>query len=327
MINRILNIYNYWRSIIIRQSELSKFCSDNQVKLYNWTFPFQQDKWLINFIEQRGLLEGKPNVRVALYSIFAPFWLSRFDRADIRLFVERENLHKPSMQAWLHRFLEDSRIDLSLGFDQLSHPQYMRFPFWVMWSVFKPTATFNEISDQINRINSAENHSFDNRKYCAYLCGHDDFGRKKTYEQFSSIGKIDCDGKLFHNNDDLKTLFNDNKLAYLRNYRFNLTPENTNYKDYVTEKLFEAIDAGCIPIYHGSDNKPEPDILNHDAIIFIEVGAENDDAVKIVRDLNANKKLYLEFASQPRMLPGAADKIYNYYEELEARLREIIKNI
>lgn len=326
ILNRIINKYKYWNGIISRRIALNGFSKGHQVRLYNWSLPFSQDAWLINFIERRGLLNNK-RIKIGLYSIFAPFWLSKFDRADIRIFVERENLHKPLMQSWLHRFLDDDRIDLSLGFDYLDHPQYMRFPFWIMWSVFSPIANYSDIKKQVERMNSPENHSYDNRKFCSYVCSHADFGRKKTYEQFSSIGKIDCDGKLFHNNDDLKTLFNDNKLAYLRNYRFNLTLENTNYKDYVTEKLFEAIDAGCIPIYHGSDNKPEPDILNHDAIIFIEVGAENDDAVKIVRDLNANKKLYLEFASQPRMLPGAADKIYNYYEELEARLREIIKNI
>lgn len=69
------------------------------------------------------------------------------------------------------------------------------------------------------------------------------------YGQYSTIGRVDCDGKLFHNNNDLKQVYHDDKLEYLRRYRFNLTPENTNHKDYVTEKLFEAIASGCIPIF------------------------------------------------------------------------------
>ncbi len=306
---------------------LQRFSAGHQVRLYNWSKPFAQDMWLIDFIEKRGLLAGKPKARVALYSIFAPFWLSRFDGADVRIFVERENLHKPSMQCWLHRFLDDDRIALSLGFDDLEHPQYMRFPFWMMWSVFSPTATYSEIREQVTRFNSPDNHSYADRRFCAFLCNHDDVGRRRIYDQFSSIDKVDCDGRLFHNNDELKTRFGDDKLLYLRNYRFNLTPENTNYPGYVTEKLFEAIASGCIPIYHGSDNRPEPEVLNHEAIVFIEVGKDNTDAVNFVRELNSDEKLYLDFANRPRFTPGAVDVIWAYYEELERRFRIIINRI
>ena len=327
MINRIINKYKYWEELLNRRHLLKNFCSGHQVRLYNWTKPFAQDMWLIDFIEKRGLLKNKPKARIGLYSIFGPSHYIGWERSDARLFVERENLHKPMMQGWLHRYLDDPRIDLSLGFDEMSSDGYMRFPFWVMWSVFSPTATFDEIKGEIDRMNSPQNHSYDDRKYCAYVCGHDDFGRRKMYKQFSTIGRVDCDGRLFHNNDDLLNLYNDDKIEYLKHYRFNLTPENTNYKDYVTEKLFEAISAGAIPIYHGSDNCPEPDILNHDAIVFIEVGADNKEAIELVASLNADKDRYMEFACQPHFKAHAAERIYAYYEELERRLTDIIANI
>lgn len=327
MISRIKEKCRYWEEILSTRALLKEFSKGHQVRLYNWSKPFPQDAWLIEFIEKRGLLKGRENSKIGLYSIFAPFWLCRFDNCDARIFVERENLHKSHFKVYLHRFLEDSRIDLSLGFDSLDHPQYMRFPFWMMWSVFSPTATHKDIEEQIKQMESSSNHSYDNRKFCAYLCSHNDKGRRKIYEQFSEIGKVDCDGKLFHNNDELKIKFNDDKLSYLSNYRFNLTPENTNYKDYVTEKLFEAISSGCIPIYHGSDNQPEREILNLDAIVFIEVGEENTDALNLVRELNSDKNKYLEFANQKRFNPGAADLIWSYYEELEKRIKVIIANI
>lgn len=328
MIDRIKQKITHWEFIIERRLASRKFTEGHQVKLYNWTHPFDQDRWLIDFIEKRGLLDVKPKARVALYSIFGPMWLSALDRADIRLFVERENLHKSHFETWLHRFLDDNRIDLSLGFDRLEHCQYMRFPFWIMWSVFSPTATYQEIKTLITQLDSSENHSYTNRKYCAFLRGHDDVGCKVIYDQFSSVSKVDCDGRLFHNNDELKTVYSDNKLEYLKNYRFNLTPENSNQKDYVTEKLFEAIYAGCIPIYNGSGNAPELDILNKDAIIFIDMNKyDNNNAIKLVQSLNNNKERYMQFASQKRFTPEAADIIYSYYDELENRLRELIANI
>jgi Glycosyltransferase family 10 (fucosyltransferase) C-term len=45
------------------------------------------------------------------------------------------------------------------------------------------------------------------------------------------------------------------KVEILRSYRFNLCMENTNYNHYCTEKIWDAIHAGCLPIYYGKDNR------------------------------------------------------------------------
>lgn len=327
LIDRLKAKHTYWQGILSRQRACDVLCRDHQVKLRNWSHPFELDLWLVDFIEKRGLLAGKPQARIALYSIFAPFWLSYFDRADARIFVERENLHKPSMQSWLHRCLDDERVALSLGFDDVQHPQYLRFPFWLMWSVFSPTATHEEIKRQIAAMDAPENHSYGDRNFCAYVCSHDDYGRRQLFDQLCAINKVHADGRLFHNNDDLKKRFNDDKLSYLRQYRFNLTPENTNFPGYVTEKPFEAIHAGCIPIYHGSDNQPEPEILNPEAFIFVEMGADNTQACQLIEELNADERRYMDFACQPRFKQGADEWIWTKYEKLESRFKAIISNI
>lgn len=43
----------------------------------------------------------------------------------------------------------------------------------------------------------------------------------------------------------------DTKLELLKSYRFNIALENTLWKYYVTEKIWHAIKAGCLPIYWG----------------------------------------------------------------------------
>lgn len=43
------------------------------------------------------------------------------------------------------------------------------------------------------------------------------------------------------------------KYSILNNYTFNICFENCIYPDYVTEKLFDAIISGCVPIYWGAD--------------------------------------------------------------------------
>jgi len=128
---------------------------------------------------------------------------------------------------------------------------------------------------------------------------------------------------LFHNNDDLKDLFGDDKLAWLRNYRFNLCPENSNAEGYCTEKLFEAIYSGCVPIYWGANQSPEPDVLNQNAILFAEIGRENDELMKQIKLLNENESAYLEFSKQTRLKSNATDVIWDYFQNLEEKLKYI----
>lgn len=327
MVKKIYSKYEYWAKILRCRRKTQKATKGHQVHMYNWCNFWPQDIWYIDFIEKRGLLKGKPKVKIGFYSIFAPMWLRIFDNSDVRIFQARENLHKPGMHGWLHQFLDDPKIDLSIGFDYIEHPQYLRIPFWMTWSVFSPTDNYEDIKNKINKMNSIDNHSYDDRYFASFLSSHDDIGRKLLFDQMSAIDIVHCDGRLFHNNDDLKILYNDDKLEYLKHYRFNITPENTNNEGYVTEKLFEAIHSGCIPIYHGSNNNPEPNVLNQDAIIFVEMGKENKSAITLVSELNSDKNKYMEFAGQNRFISGAEDVIWNYYEELEKKLKEIISNL
>lgn len=50
----------------------------------------------------------------------------------------------------------------------------------------------------------------------------------------------------------------EDKLKTLKNYKFALCFENTIFEGYVTEKIFDALFAGCVPIYFGA-----PDIENY----------------------------------------------------------------
>lgn len=47
----------------------------------------------------------------------------------------------------------------------------------------------------------------------------------------------------------------DRKLQILENYQFNLCLENTNIDYYCTEKIWDSIKGGCLPIYFGKNNR------------------------------------------------------------------------
>lgn len=85
----------------------------------------------------------------------------------------------------------------------------------------------------------------------------DNSGRKKYMEELMKVIKIDSYGRFKRN----KRIFFDNgiptKRRIDRKYKFNLAFENARENDYVTEKFFQPLMWGSIPIYLGAPNVEE----------------------------------------------------------------------
>jgi hypothetical protein len=62
------------------------------------------------------------------------------------------------------------------------------------------------------------------------------------------------------------------KQEILQDYHFNLAFENTNWPYYCTEKIWDAIQAGCLPIYYGEENAIYEDFPRDSFIDYCEFG-------------------------------------------------------
>lgn len=60
------------------------------------------------------------------------------------------------------------------------------------------------------------------------------------------------------------------KAQILSNYHFNLCFENTNWDYYCTEKIWESIKYGCLPIYYGEGNKIYEDFPKNSFLDYCE---------------------------------------------------------
>lgn len=300
------------------------------IKLFNyqWNNRHIQDHWLYQFIVKRGIINPNSKKTLSIFSVNGEKLAIKINLSKYKIFYTVENVHVPCSywQKYEDLLLDDKSIALSLGFDYLNHERYLRFPYWMMTN-FKPEADYESIKQTCAQL---EKHKIDaNRrsKFCSLVCKSDYFGTRKVfYDLISQVGYIDCDGRFMNNNDDLIVQYNNNKREYLTNYKFNLCPENSDHKGYVTEKIFDAIYSGCIPIYWGSENNPEPEILNHNAICFMEEKGNNDSVIKLLKKLNDNHKLYKEFAEQNRIKKNAHEIIYDSFINLETKLKKVLNN-
>ena len=142
------------------------------------------------------------------------------------------------------------------------------------------------------------------------------------YNQISKIDNINCPSKLFHNDDTLKSVFNDNKIEYLKNFKFNICPENTISDGYITEKLFDSFKAGCIPIYNGDENI-ELDLVNKNALLFFKKDEDNIELLKEIEKLHKDDKLFDSFQKQIKIY----DSMVDYLWERRVKVLSILENL
>lgn len=288
---------------------------------------------LLYFMESRGV-KGDKRCSVA---VVYPFWkrlhnFVKFIDADVKIFYTGENLKRPSKSSASDHLLSVKTLDLALGFELFENDRYLRFPLWLQYMFdFKRLGSEEYIRTRCQELRYPN--EGERRVRCALVASHDnnefssgDIGvRTHIHQTLSGVVEIDCAGRFMHNDDSLKRDFDDNKVKYLSQYIFNICPENGNSYGYVTEKIFESISAGCIPIYWGSYNTPEADVLNHDAILFFN--RENPQMlVEKIKELISDPEKMDEFIRRPRLREGAEEVIIAKFNELESKLRRIVQS-
>ncbi len=302
-----------------RKVETGNKAQDN-VWLYNFWKVRAEDMWLTRFLRYHGLMPS--NKRFSFYSVFGNRRVVNYDNREVKIFITGENVHSHNFRAYSDNMLSEKKIDLSLGFDYIDDARYVRMPLWLR-TQFAPEWSEKEIIEHVNRLRYP---GIGERDKFAALVARYDWGntRSQIYESLKNVGHIQCPSKVLHNDETLKTEFNDDKPAYLRQFCFNVCPENSNYKGYVTEKMFDAVASGCIPIYWGSDNQPEPDVLNHEAIILWSIGGDNSQNVSKIQHLWENKGELNDFLHQPRLKDGAEEKILLMFNKLEDKFKQVL---
>ena len=101
--------------------------------------------------------------------------------------------------------------------------------------------------------------------------------------------------------------------------KFNICPENSKFPEYYTEKMFHALEAGCVPIYCAID-LPENDIINPKCYQFLNI--ENKELMnKQIKEVVEN---YDKYINEDIFTENAKDVVDNYYKCLEENIIKFI---
>jgi hypothetical protein len=290
---------------------------DNAIQMYNFWKHADKNFWIKKYIENNNLSGLIKNYKLSFFSVFGSKRGLELDNSDLKIFYTPENIYEFPYHVYKDYGL-NAGVDLAIGFDYMDSTRYARLPFWVI-SCLEPTSSFEKITAFCNSINSKDTN--ERPLFASLIARHDRSGlRKQMVDTLLGIDFIHCAGPIYNNTSLLRTEYKEDKISFLKNFKFNICPENSDATGYVTEKLFEAFMGGCIPVYWGSDNNPEPGIINPEAVIFWNSKGNNEASVALIEDLHRNEKRRKEFLNEPRLLPSAPENIYKMLYSFKCKL-------
>lgn len=152
--------------------------------------------------------------------------------------------------------------DFSVSYDYTDNPQKnFRFPYWmesIDWShegVIRPKPLRLSRYFRVEELQKPLTDNFLSRKWrCAAFFGQIREPRAQLLTALKKVLPVDGFGKGFDNSIKNSQSSGIDKDIVLRQYAFNLCPENSLYPGYYTEKILESFGSGSIPLTWADSN-------------------------------------------------------------------------
>lgn len=262
-------------------------------------------------------------------------------RAYTRLFWSAEN---PGRFGIKDKLIAQN-VNIFLGFVRNRGGQYrnsgdppslirrVRFPNWIYYWDFLSNdskALLNIV--QPSRFQLLPN-DFPSRKLrgCLIARNGNNGKRRALINNIREKGlPVDCPGRVGKNMETVENTVGIRnrrkaKSMFLKQYVFNVCPENSRAPGYVTEKIMQACMSGCVPIYWG-DPHLEPGIINPKRVVLCQnakmLGQEP--AARLNEIIGDPQKME-NFFAQPQFLPSAVQAILKIRDDFRDTVTVMIK--
>ncbi|UEG49458.1 glycosyltransferase family 10 [Ferruginibacter lapsinanis] len=148
--------------------------------------------------------------------------------------------------------------------------------------------------DKLIQVKDAEKIVAEKTKFCCMLVSNPN-GKERNlfFEKLSKYKQVDSGGKHL-NNIGYRV---PDKNAFIAQYKFTLSFENTSYPGYTTEKLVEPMLENSLPVYWG--NTLVGNDFNTKSFINIHDFASFDEAIERIIAIDSNDDLYIQYLNQP----------------------------
>lgn len=162
------------------------------------------------------------------------------------------------------------------------------------------------------------------KKFCCLIISNESaFDRIDFAKKLSKYKKVDIYGGTSLTNSDNSKLPKSwvENFKFYSQYKFVICFENSFAKEYLTEKLPNAMLGGSIPIYRGAPNISK--YFNTKSFINFDDYGSYDKMIKKIIELDKDDEKYLEVFNKPWMKKENIEKI----EKKEKELRKFLKRV
>ena len=284
-----------------------------------WKDP-HNDSYFTHFIKQNigdvVVVNPKQNPDILIASVCGNINHVKSIRAKCKIFYYGENLNR--YPPYNNDSLLKNTFDIIVGFKETNiNKKQIRFPLWLLYYKYYK---WDEKDNILTYIQSEYNKNIQNEKklFATLVARHDRQGqRTKIADELQKYGKI-MYPSCFRKNTSIGSTALD-KINYISNGIYNICPENSAYEGYFTEKIFQAFEAGTIPIYWAI-NHPEPNILNKNKYCFCDLESKENTS-KNIRDVIENSKKYID---GDLFTPQASEEIQLFYTSLQEKIKSFL---
>lgn len=281
-----------------------------------------KDRWLSKFIEENirpiKIVNSNANPDILICSCMGSIEKAIKMKARIKLFFYGENLERYPPYNRIE--LLKSTFDIIAGFKYTDKKnKIFRLPLWLL---YYPFYTMNNANNIITYLENEykRNSKIEKSNFGTLIARHDRGGQRKIIlNEMQKYGKILCPSS-FNNNCSKIQNGNEAKKDFIKSATYNICPENSKFEGYFTEKIFQAFEAGTIPIYWAID-EPYKDILHKHKYCFIQNINDKNEVERKIKDVVENPTKYLE----GNIFSDNAYKVIGkYYDDLIEEIKRLL---
>jgi len=189
-------------------------------------------------------------------------------------------------------FLPDFRVcDYAFTCHYLDDPRHLRLPYYILAGDPK---TLLKDGEDLEKIAASKT------KFCSFVVSN---AKKKTqkrvefFQHLSKYKKIDSAGATLNNIGFQIPRGPGRKTEFLRPYKFNIAFENAAVPGYTTEKIVEAMQARCLPLYWGNPRIAEE--FNPKSFLNYADFPSEEALIEKIIELDKDDTKYMEYFRQP----------------------------
>lgn len=281
---------------------LLKKLSKKKIEIVNWDKaeiliigPYDFIKYkrrVLNFFlktkKLKKILNFFPNIDI--YSL-------KRNYKPIRIFLSEENIR-----------CDLSNIDFSFNSEfQNNNKNHFRFPHWkdhLEWShegvernLTNTAKRFGEFMN-INDLLKPQGNSFLKKKDVCIFSSHLLSPRKEIFDKFSEHFNVKGYGPIFNSSIKNHNESNFSSIDIMKNYSFNLCPENSIYPGYYTERVPNSFIAKTLPITWADKNISR----DFNPRSFVNLLDYSNDNYEIICNLLKDYKFLEKYTNEPLLL-------------------------